>query len=149
MKIAIASDHAGLALKKEISESLTRLGHQLEDFGTHDNSSVDYPDFATKVARAVQGKQVDLGVLLCGTGIGMSIVANKYRGVRAAVCASEFTARASRAHNDANVLCMGERVVGPGLARAIAEAFVATPFEGGRHAKRVQKIADAEAEGCK
>ncbi|HCF61908.1 MAG TPA: ribose 5-phosphate isomerase B [Myxococcales bacterium] len=146
MRIAIANDHAGLELKKEIAEGLAKLGHRVEDFGTHDNSSVDYPDFATRVAKAVRDGQVDAGVLVCGTGIGMSIVANKYRGVRAALCTTEFEARMARQHNDANVLCMGERVVGPGLGRAIAEAFVGTQFEGGRHLKRVQKIADAERE---
>ena len=147
MRIAIASDHAGLALKGEVADGLRKLGHSLEDFGTHDNASVDYPDFASQVGLAVREKQVDLGVLVCGTGIGMSIVANKYRGVRAAVCTSEFEARMARAHNDANVLCMGERVVGPGLGRAIAEAFVSTAFEGGRHERRVCKIADAESNG--
>jgi ribose 5-phosphate isomerase B len=146
MKIAIASDHAGLALKREVADGLVGLGHSLEDFGTHDQNSVDYPDFASQVARAVRDRRVDFGVLVCGTGIGMSIVANKYRGVRAAVCTSEFEARMARAHNDANVLCMGERVVGPGLGRAIAEAFVSTAFEAGRHEKRVRKIADAENE---
>lgn len=149
MKIVIASDHAGLALKKEVVEGLQALKHAIVDFGTHDNSAVDYPDFASQVARAVRDRQVEAGILVCGTGIGMSIVANKYRGVRAALCTSEFEARMSRAHNDANVLCMGERVVGPGLGRAIAEVFVSTPFEGGRHERRIKKIADAEAEsGC-
>jgi len=146
MRIAIASDHAGLELKREVAQGLTALGHAIEDFGTHDNSSVDYPDFASAVARAVRDGRVDRGVLVCGTGIGMSIVANKYAGVRAALCTSEFEARMARAHNDANVLCLGERVVGPGLGRCIAEAFATTPFEGGRHQKRVEKIADAERE---
>ena len=146
MRIAIANDHAGLELKREVAEGLAALGHGVEDFGTHDNSSVDYPDFATRVAQAVRGGEVELGVLVCGTGIGMSIVANKYRGVRAALCTTEFEARMARQHNDANVLCMGERVVGPGLGRAIAEAFAGTAFEGGRHLRRVAKIADAERE---
>jgi len=146
MKIAIASDHAGLALKAEVAETLAGLGHELEDFGTFDNSSVDYPDFATAVARSVRDGKHQCGVRICGTGIGMSIVANKYRGIRAALCTTEFEAKMSRAHNDANVLCMGERVVGPGLGRSIAQAFVSTAFEGGRHLKRVQKIADAENE---
>jgi ribose 5-phosphate isomerase B len=149
MKIAIASDHAGLSLKKEISDGLAGLGHDLVDFGTHNNSSVDYPDFASQVARAVRDGQVEAGILVCGTGIGMCIVANKYRGVRAAVCTSEFEARMSRAHNDANVLCIGERVVGPGLGCAIAETFVGTPFEGGRHQRRIKKIEDAERENGK
>ncbi|HEY3452210.1 MAG TPA: ribose 5-phosphate isomerase B [Myxococcales bacterium] len=146
MKIAIASDHAGFALKKEVAETLVSLGHELEDFGTFDNSSVDYPDFATQVAKSVRDGKNQFGVLMCGTGIGMSIVANKYRGIRAALCTTEFEAKMSRAHNDANVLCMGERVVGPGLGRSIAQAFVSTVFEGGRHIKRIQKIVDAESE---
>ncbi|MGC4114367.1 MAG: ribose 5-phosphate isomerase B [Myxococcales bacterium] len=146
MKIAIASDHAGLVLKKEVAETLVSLGHELKDFGTFDNSSVDYPDFATAVSKSVREGSHQCGVLICGTGIGMSIVANKYQGIRAALCTTEFEARMSRAHNDANVLCMGERVVGPGLGRMIAKAFVETAFEGGRHLKRVQKIADAENE---
>ncbi|EAU64857.1 ribose 5-phosphate isomerase B [Stigmatella aurantiaca DW4/3-1] len=107
---------------------------------------MDYPDFALKVARAVASGEYALGVLVCGTGIGMSIAANKQRGVRAALCSTEFEARMARAHNDANVLCLGQRVVGAGVARSILDAFLATPFEGGRHEKRVQKIRDAEAE---
>lgn len=144
MKIAIACDHAGLSLKLELVEVLKAKGHELQDFGTHNGDSVDYPDFATQVARAVGRQELDRGVLICGTGIGMSIVANKYQGVRAALCTSEFEARMARAHNDANVLCLGQRVVGGGLARAILEAFLDSAFEGGRHEKRVQKIRDAE-----
>ena len=147
MKIAIASDHAGLSLKRELVEALKARGHECRDFGAHSGDSVDYPDFASEVAKAVRGGDVDRGVLVCGTGIGMSIVANKYRGVRAALCTTEFEARMARAHNDANVLCVGERVVGIGLGRAILEAFIDQSFEGGRHEKRVKKIQDAEAEG--
>ncbi|MGA9521663.1 MAG: ribose 5-phosphate isomerase B [Myxococcaceae bacterium] len=147
MKIAIACDHAGLSLKRELVDALKARGHECRDFGAHNGESVDYPDFASEVARAVRGGDVDRGVLVCGTGIGMSIVANKYRGVRAALCTSEFEARMARAHNDANVLCLGERVVGLGLGRAILEAFLDQGFEGGRHEKRVKKIHDAEAEG--
>jgi ribose 5-phosphate isomerase B len=146
MKIAVASDHAGIALRRVVQERLSASGHQIVDFGTQSEVAVDYPDFAAPVARAVRDRHVELGILVCGTGIGMSIAANKFKGVRAAVCTSEFEARASRAHNDANILCMGERVVGPGLACCIAEAFVSTAFEGGRHLRRVQKIADAENE---
>ncbi len=146
MKIVVANDHAGLDLKNEVVEGLRGLGHAIEDLGTHSGDSVDYPDFASAVARKVGGGEADYGILICGTGIGMSIVANKYRGVRAAVCTSEFEARMTRAHNDANVLCLGERVVGGGLGRAIAETFLRTPFEGGRHERRVQKIRDAEDE---
>ena len=146
MKLAIASDHAGLVLKREVLDALQKLGHQVEDLGAHDVTSVDYPDFAALVSRKVRDGLVDLGVLCCGTGIGMSMAANKFRGVRAAVCTSEFEARMTRLHNDANVLCLGERVIGPGQARAIAEVFVRTAFEGGRHQNRVKKIALAEDE---
>ncbi len=149
MKIALASDHAGLVLKREVAEALRALGHVVEDLGAFETASVDYPDYAGKVARALRAKEADLGVLVCGTGIGMSITANKFRGVRAALCHTEFEARMTRAHNDANVLCLGERVVGAGVGRAIAEAFVSTAFEGGRHARRVQKITDAENENAR
>jgi ribose 5-phosphate isomerase B len=146
MKIAIASDHAGLELKTEMVRVLTEKGHQAQDFGTHSGDSVDYPDFASQVARAVQKGECSLGVLICGTGVGMSIVANKYRGVRAALCHTEFEARAARGHNDANVLCLGQRVLGPGVAASVMEAFLDGKFEGGRHERRVQKIRDAETE---
>lgn len=146
MKIAIGSDHAGLDLKKEVAEALAALGHEVHDVGAFDKASVDYPDYAAQVARGVRDGAHQLGVLVCGTGIGMSIVANKFKGVRAALCTTEFEARMGRAHNDANVLCLGQRVVGAGVGRAIAQAFVETAFEGGRHQKRVQKIADAENE---
>jgi ribose 5-phosphate isomerase B len=146
VKIILASDHAGLELRQELVAGLRERGVAFDDVGPTSRDSVDYPDFATKVARAVAGGQYTLGVLVCGTGIGMSIVANKYRGVRAALCTTEFEARMARAHNDANVLCLGQRVVGAGVARSILEAFLATPFEGGRHEKRVQKIREAESE---
>jgi ribose 5-phosphate isomerase B len=146
MNIAIASDHAGLELKAELVKVLQEQGHQAKDFGTHSGDSVDYPDFASQVARAVQKGECPLGVLICGTGVGMSIVANKYRGVRAALCHTEFEARAARGHNDANVLCMGQRVSGPGVAASVMKAFLDGRFEGGRHERRVQKIRDAETE---
>ena len=146
MKIVIASDHAGLALKAELLELMRGKGHTVDDLGAFSGESVDYPDFASRASKAVAGGEADRGVLVCGTGIGMSIVANKHKGVRAALCTSEFEARMSSAHNDANVLCLGQRVVGGGLARAILEAFLEQPFEGGRHEKRVQKIRDVEAE---
>jgi ribose 5-phosphate isomerase B len=146
MKVAIASDHAGLPLKRELVEVLQSRGYEVKDSGTHSGDSVDYPDFASEVARAVGKGEVERGVLVCGTGIGMSIVANKYRGVRAAVCTSEFEARMARGHNDANVLCVGQRVVGGGLARAILAVFLETAFEGGRHERRVQKIRDVEVD---
>lgn len=146
MKLAIASDHAGLSLKDELKKLLTEKGHEAEDLGTYSGDSVDYPDFASRLSRAVAKGEFALGILICGTGIGMSIVANKHRGVRAALCHTEFEARMARAHNDANVLCLGQRVTGPGLAREILAAFLEQPFEGGRHQKRVDKIRDAENE---
>jgi ribose 5-phosphate isomerase B len=145
MKLAIGCDHAGLALKTELLDALKGRA-EVQDLGTTSSESVDYPDFASKVARAVGKGEVERGVLVCGTGIGMSIVANKFRGVRAALCTSELEARMARAHNDANVLCLGQRVIGPGQARAILDVFLATPFEGGRHAQRVKKIQEAEQE---
>jgi ribose 5-phosphate isomerase B len=142
MKLAIACDHAGLELKRTLLTELEKRQVSVEDFGTHTGDSVDYPDFAGPVSAAVSRGVCAVGVLICGTGIGMSIAANKYRGVRAAVCTTEFEARAARAHNDANILCMGARVVGPGLARGILEAFLDQPFEGGRHQVRLEKIKD-------
>ena len=146
MKIIIASDHAGLELRRELVSALQELRVEVNDVGPTTNASVDYPDFARTVCKAVAAGEYQYGVLVCGTGIGMSITANKYRGIRAALCTSEFEARMTRAHNDANVLCLGQRVVGAGLARSIVEAFVATPFEGGRHQKRLDKIREAESE---
>ena len=146
MKIIIASDHAGLELRRELVSALQELRVEVSDVGPTTNASVDYPDFARTVCKAVAAGEYQYGVLVCGTGIGMSITANKYRGIRAALCTSEFEARMTRAHNDANVLCLGQRVVGAGLARSIVEAFVATPFEGGRHQKRLDKIREAESE---
>lgn len=140
MKVSVASDHAGIRLKAEAVAALRELGHEVQDLGTRDEVSVDYPDFASAVAREVSEGRVERGVLVCGTGIGMSIAANKVKGVRAAVCTTEFEARQSRAHNDANVLCLGERVLGPGVARDVLRAFFTTSFEGGRHERRVQKI---------
>jgi ribose 5-phosphate isomerase B len=146
VKIIIASDHAGLELRQELVALLRERSVSFDDVGPTSHDSVDYPDFASKVARAVAAGQYELGVLVCGTGIGMSIVANKYRGVRAALCSTEFEARMARSHNDANVLCVGQRVVGVGVARGILETFLATPFAGGRHEQRVQKIRQAESE---
>lgn len=140
MRIAIASDHAGLALKTELVAALQELKLDVEDLGPADTTSVDYPDFAKKVADAVTGGRVNLGVLVCGTGMGMSISANKVAGIRAALCRTEFEARMARAHNDANVLCLGQRVTGGGVARAVLEEFLKAQFEGGRHSKRVDKI---------
>ncbi|HUL59693.1 MAG TPA: ribose 5-phosphate isomerase B [Anaeromyxobacteraceae bacterium] len=143
-KVIAGSDHAGLALRAEAVKAAQAAGFEVQDLGPFSAESVDYPDYARRVGEAVAAGQARLGILVCGTGIGMSIAANKVRGVRAALCTSEYQARMSRAHNDANVLCIGERVVGPGLGAEIVRAFLATPFEGGRHARRVQKTADLE-----
>jgi ribose 5-phosphate isomerase B len=144
MKIAIGSDHAGLALKGEMVSLLREMGLDVMDLGTDTSESVDYPDFGDKVSSAVSKGEVDRGVLICGTGIGMSIVANKHRNVRAALCSEPFSARMSRLHNDANVLVLGGRVVGSELAKDIARVWMETPFEGGRHLRRLQKISSME-----
>ncbi len=143
-KLVAASDHAGLALRAEAVKAARGRGAEVEDLGPFTADSVDYPDLAARVGEAVASGRARFGVLVCGTGIGMSIAANKLDGVRAALCRSEYEARMARAHNDANVLCLGERVTGPGLGAAIVEAFLATPFEGGRHARRVEKITALE-----
>ncbi|MCA3013508.1 MAG: ribose 5-phosphate isomerase B [Myxococcaceae bacterium] len=142
--IAIAADHAGVSLKAELVAELKKLGHEVVDLGPATTESVDYPDFAAKVTAQVTSGAASLGVLVCGTGIGMSIAANKVPGIRAAVCRTEFEARATRQHNDANVLCLGQRVTGGGLAVEIARAFVSTGFEGGRHQARVAKVTALE-----
>ncbi len=142
--VALGCDHAGYSLKEEVCGVLDDLGVKWEDFGTDSTDSVDYPEFAGKVARAVAEGHYDAGILLCGTGIGMSIAANKVRGVRAAVCGDEFSARAARQHNNANVLALGSRTTGPGLAADMVRIFCQTPFEGGRHARRLKKITDME-----
>ena len=144
MKIAIASDHAGYNLRQIVAEHLSQAGHTIEDFGPPENESVDYPDYAAKVAKAVAEDISDLGILICGSGVGMSIAANKVAGVRAALCFNAYLGGMSRAHNNANVLCLGERVTGTGLALSIVDAFVSTKFEGGRHGRRVDKIAELE-----
>lgn len=138
-KLFIASDHAGLSLKTALAEHLSGQGWTLEDLGTHSGASCDYPDFAHSLCARVLETGCK-GILVCGTGIGMSITANRHKGIRAALCVHEFHAQATRAHNDANVLCLGERVTAPGLACRIADLFFATPFEGGRHQRRVDRI---------
>ena len=142
--IVLGSDHAGVQLKAAIAEHLRQLGHEVEDLGAHDESSVDYPDFAEKVGHAVTGGRAERGVLICGTGVGLSISATKLPGVRAALCGDTFTARMSREHNDANVLCLGARVVGTGLALDIVSTWLGAQFEGGRHQRRLDKIAALE-----
>ena len=144
MRIAIGADHAGFALKEHLRETLTKLGHQVEDFGTHSDASVDYPPICAAVGRAVVGGQADRGIVLGGSGQGEQIAANKVRGVRAALCNDLFTARLSRQHNDANVLSMGGRIVAFGLADEILTLWLNTPFEGGRHQNRLNQIAEIE-----
>jgi ribose 5-phosphate isomerase B len=139
-RIVFGSDHAGLALRAEAVRVAREAGFDVLDLGPFSSESVDYPDHAARVAAAVTSGGGRLGILVCGTGIGMSIAANKVKGVRAAHCTTEFEARMARAHNDANILCMGERVVGLGLGGAIVSAFLAQAFEGGRHQRRVDKI---------
>lgn len=143
-KMIAGSDHAGLALRSEAVKAAKAAGFDVEDLGPFSGESVDYPDYARSVAEAVASGRAKLGILVCGTGIGMSIAANKVKGIRAAHCTTEFEARMARAHNDANVLCLGERVVGLGLGSAIVKAFLDTPFEGGRHQRRVDKMRDLE-----
>ena len=148
MSIAIGSDHAGFELKQAVVEFLRQQGLDVEDVGCHDARSVDYPDIATLVARAVAEGKAERGILICGTGIGMSITANKIPGVRAAVCGDTFSAKASREHNDANVLCLGSRVVGMGLALEIVSAWLQATFSGEeRHCRRITKIAALESAG--
>lgn len=138
--IAIGSDHAGFQLKSLVADILRAAGIAVEDLGTDDASSVDYPDFAHRVAAAVAGGTAERGVLICGTGIGMSMAANRHPGVRAALCHDAYTAEMARRHNDANVLCLGARVVGEGVAEQVLRIFLETPFEGGRHQRRVDSI---------
>jgi len=144
VQIAIGSDHAGFELKKTIIEHLTQAGHHLTDLGPEVKESVDYPDYAEKVAKSVSTDVSDFGILVCGSGMGMSIAANKVVGVRAALCGNVYVSEMARAHNNANVLCLGERITGVGLALTIVDAFVSTKFEGGRHSRRVDKIAEIE-----
>ncbi|HLN60000.1 MAG TPA: ribose 5-phosphate isomerase B [Symbiobacteriaceae bacterium] len=140
MKVAIGSDHGGLELKEHVIAALKELNLAYEDMGTHDRSSCDYPDYAQKVAAAVVSGEYDQGILICGTGIGMSIAANKVQGIRAALCNEIFSAKMARAHNNANILCIGARVVGPSVAQEIVKAYFTSAFEGGRHGQRVEKI---------
>lgn len=140
MNVIIGSDHGGYDLKKALTEALTEWGIEHHDVGCHDRSSVDYPDLAHEVSAGVADGRYEFGVLVCGTGIGMSIAANRHRGIRAALCADCYTAEMTRAHNDANVLCLGGRVVGPGLAIRILKIFLDGTFEGGRHSRRIDKM---------
>lgn len=144
MKIALGSDHGGLSLKKEIIMHLESKNIVIEDFGTYNEESCDYPDYALKVAEEVVANNFELGILICGTGIGIGIAANKVPGVRAALCNDTFSAHAAREHNNANILTMGERVIGKGLALDIVDAFINAEFQGDRHQKRVDKITEIE-----
>ena len=145
MKIALGSDHAGFAAKERLKGELTRAGHEVCDCGTQGEASVDYPDYARLVAHAVAEGRAERGVLVCGTGIGMSITANKVDGIRAAKCNDPYEARMARAHNDANIVCLGARVVDASVMDEVVRDFLVTPFEGGRHAMRVEKMMAAGA----
>jgi ribose 5-phosphate isomerase B len=145
MRIAIGSDHRGFQLKDKIRSMLQSKGHEVSDVGTDGSDSVDYPDYAHVVAEKVRDKEADRGVLICGTGIGMAITANKFCGVRAAPCADEVSAELSRRHNDANVLCLSGDMLSVRAAERIVEVWLSTEFEGGRHARRIQKIDEIES----
>lgn len=145
MKIAIGCDHGGIVLKPVVEEVLNKNGIEIIDFGCYDEKSVDYPDYALKVAEAVSQGQADKGIILCGTGIGISIAANKVKGIRAAVCHDLFTAEMCAQHNNANILSMGGRVVDKDLAAKMVQIWLDTPFEGGRHVGRVDKITAIES----
>ena len=145
MRIAVGSDHAGYRLKQLLADHLSGLGHQVDDLGTHSEAKVDYPEFGAAVGRAVTAGEAELGVCACGTGIGISIAANKIDGVRAAVVHDATTARLARAHNHANVVCMGGRIVGDEVAIDAMDTFLTTEPVGGRHQKRIDEIAELEA----
>jgi ribose 5-phosphate isomerase B len=144
MRIGIANDHSGIEMKQEITAFLQERGHEVVNFGTDKNESCDYPIYGEKVGRAVAAGEVDRGILICGTGLGISLAANKVHGVRAVVCSEPCTARLSRQHNDANVLAFGARIVGLELAKMIVETWLAAEFEGGRHKRRVDMIMEIE-----
>lgn len=144
MRVALGCDHGGFQLKEAVKQYLTEKGVLCEDFGTHSTESVDYAPIAAKAARCVAQGKADFGILVCSTGIGISMAANKVKGIRAAVCTDAHCAEMTRRHNNANVLCMGARVLGPSLACLIAQLFVETDFEGGRHQTRIDMISDIE-----
>ena len=146
MKIAIACDHGGFKLKQAVIQELKRLGHEVEDFGTYNEESCDYPDYASKAAKAVASGECEKGVVICGTGIGVSITANKVKGIRCALCHDVYSAKKTRQHNDANMLAMGARVIGEGLTLEIVDAFFTSEFEGGRHIRRIEKMMALEKE---
>ncbi len=142
--IAIGSDHGGYLLKEEIKKHLEEKGYEFKDFGTDSTASCDYPVYAEKVCRAIQSGECEKGILVCGTGIGMSMCANKCKGIRAAVCGDHFSAEFTRKHNNANVLCLGARVTGSGVALQLVDIFLTTEFEGGRHEKRIEMMMELE-----
>ena len=144
--IALGSDHGGYLLKEEIKQHLKEKGYEFKDFGTDSTASCDYPVYAEKVCRAVQSGECEKGILICGTGIGMSMCANKCKGIRAAVCGDHFSAEFTRKHNNANVLCLGARVIGAGVAMQLVDIFLTTEYEGGRHEKRVEMMMQLENE---
>lgn len=143
-KIILASDHAGYALKQKIHKWLEKKGYKVEDVGCFSEERCDYPDYAEKAARKIAGSRNTIGIMLCGTGIGMCIAANKIKGIHAAVIHNQFTGRAAREHNNANVICLGARVIGFGTAKKAIEAFLSSEFQGGRHARRIAKIRKIE-----
>jgi ribose 5-phosphate isomerase B len=145
VKITIGADHGGYLLKNLIVDHLKNNGHEVQDCGTHTSESVDYPNFAKDVTSAITSENAELGILVCGSGIGMSMAANKVNGIRAALCFNAYMGRMTRAHNNANVLCLGERVLGSGTALDIVDAFVNTNFEGGRHQRRVDLVTELES----
>ena len=144
-KIALASDHGGFDLKESVIAHLLNTGWEVDDLGPHSGDSVDYPDYVIKLAEAVAEKKVQRGIVICGTGIGMSIVVNRYPGIRGTLCSDLFTAKLCREHNDSNILIMGGRVIGKGLAAEIVNTWLNTPFEGGRHQRRLDKINQIDA----
>lgn len=146
MKVGIANDHAAPEMKKELMAYLQEKGYEVVNYGTDTDASVDYPDYGLKLAKAVAAGEVDRGIAICGTGVGMSIVCNKVKGVRCVHCSETFSAEYGRRHNDANVVAFGARVIGMGVAKQIVDAFLTTEFEGGRHQRRVDKIKAIEEE---
>lgn len=145
MKIAVACDHGGLQLKRALVRYLASKGHEVIDFGTDTEESCDYPDYALPAAEAVAAGRCERGILVCGTGIGVSLVANKVPGIRCAHCHDTYSAKYTRLHNDANMLAFGQRVIGEGLMEEIVDVFLSTDFEGGRHQRRLEKLAAIEA----
>jgi ribose 5-phosphate isomerase B len=144
MKIVLACDHGGFQLKEAVKEHLVKSGYDIKDIGVYNTDSVDYPDFGKKAAEMVVNKEVEKGIIICGTGIGISIAANKVKGIRCALCTNEFMAKMSRMHNNANMLALGERVIGKGVAIDIVDIWLSTDFEGGRHENRVNKMMEIE-----